>query len=263
MAHSVVTTLPLDVRLMNLASALLFAVGLVGLVWGAVALAARHSVFDIGGVSVVGDTTHNNAVTLRANTLPKLQGNFFTADLAQVRAAFEAAPWVRKALVQREFPNRLRVHLQEHQVAALWGADGESRLVNTYGEVFEANADEVEGDALPRLLGPDEQSAVVLRAYQTLLPLFARSSLSLEQLELSERGGWRARLDGQAKVEMGRGDVLELGQRVQRMVGTLEQVFKQYGRSVESIDLRYSQGYALKLRGVSTETSEQGSQNQR
>jgi cell division protein FtsQ len=263
MARQTITPLPLDVRVMNLASALLMVLGLVGLVWGAIALAARHSMFDIGGVSVLGDTAHNNAVTLRANTLPKLQGNFFTADLAQVRAAFESAPWVRKALVQREFPNRLRVHLQEHQVAAFWGADGESRLVNTYGEVFDASGGEVEGDAWPRLLGPDAQSAVVLSAYQTLLPLFARVGLGLEQLELSERGGWRARLDGDAKVEMGRGEVLELGQRVQRMVGTLEQVFKQYGRSVESIDLRYGQGYALKLRGVSTEPIEQGTKNQR
>jgi cell division protein FtsQ len=235
----------------------------LGAVWGAVALAVRHSVFAIGGVSIAGDTTHNNAVTLRANTLPKLQGNFFTADLAQVRAAFESAPWVRKALVQREFPNRLRVHLQEHQPAAYWGVESESRLVNTFGEVFDASGAEVEGQSMPRLVGPDSQSAMVLTAYQTLAPMFTRLGFGLEQLELSERGGWRAQLEGNAKVEMGRGDVLELGQRVQRMAGTLQQVFNQYGRGVESIDLRYSQGYALKLRGVSTETSQQSTQNQR
>ena len=58
---------------------------------------ARSPAFDIAGISVLGDTGHNNAVTLRANVAPRLQGTFFTVDLARVRAAFESVPWVRKA----------------------------------------------------------------------------------------------------------------------------------------------------------------------
>jgi len=44
------------------------------------------------------------------------------------------------AVVRRQFPNRLSVVLQEHQAVAYWGAERESLLINSYGEVFEANS---------------------------------------------------------------------------------------------------------------------------
>ena len=55
-------------------------------------------------------------------------------DLQQVRRLFESVPWVRQAVVQREFPNRLRVTLQEHQAVAWWGESGSGQLVNDAGE---------------------------------------------------------------------------------------------------------------------------------
>ena len=118
----------------------------------------RHPLFAISGITVQGDVVHNNALTLRANVAPRLAGNFFTTNLAAARQAFEGVPWVRTAIVRREFPNRLRVQLQEHQAVAFWGTDSESRLLNSFGEVFEANAGDLEQEALPRLTGPEQQS---------------------------------------------------------------------------------------------------------
>jgi len=132
-------------ELMNLSAALLLAV-LSRLLSAAAAgrWVARWSAFEIEGITVTGDTHYNNSVTLRANVAPRISGTFFTVDLASVRRAFESAPWVRRAVVHREFPNRLRVVLQEQQSAALWGSEGELRLINRFGEVFEANVDEVD-----------------------------------------------------------------------------------------------------------------------
>ena len=158
-------------------------------------------------------------------------------------------------MVRRDFPNRLRVQLQEHRAVAYWGPDGESRLVNSFGEVFEANLGEVEQEALPRLQGPEAQSAQVLAAYQALQPLFEHMDLPLEQLELSSRGSWRARLDTGAAIELGAGSLSEVQARTQRFLQTLTQVSAHYGRkpeALESADLRHQDGYALRLRGVTT-----------
>lgn len=92
-------------------------------------------------------------------------------------------PWVRQAVVRRDFPNRLLVQLQEHQAVAYWGAEGDSRLVNSYGEVFDANLGELEKDDLPRLNGPEGQSAQVLAMHRTLQPLLTPMDLTLDQLE--------------------------------------------------------------------------------
>ncbi|RYY58922.1 MAG: FtsQ-type POTRA domain-containing protein, partial [Comamonadaceae bacterium] len=163
---------PMDVRLMNVAATALFAAGIVLLLAALLWWALRHPLFAISAITVQGDVAHNNPVTLRANVAPRLAGNFFTVNLATARAAFEGVPWVRAAEVRREFPNRLRVSLEEHRAVALWGAEGEDRLVNEFGEVFEANPGDVEADELPRLSGPSEQAALVLTMYRTLVPVF-------------------------------------------------------------------------------------------
>ena len=244
--------LPLDVRLMNrltLVLALVFA-GLV--LAAAVAAVQRLDRFNLQAIRVEGELHHNNAVTLRANVAPKLTGNFFTLDLAQAKAAFEAVPWVRQAVVRREFPNRLRVQLEEHQPVAFWGLNDEARLVNAQGEVFEVNEGDMEAEDLPRLAGPATQAAEVLRAYRRLSPLFTPLDATLEQLELSGRGSWRAVLDTGAVIELGGGPVEALELRTHRFVTTVAQTSSRYGRNIESADLRYPNGYALRLRGVTT-----------
>jgi cell division protein FtsQ len=251
--------IPLDIKLMNATAAVLFvALAVTGLATG-LWWAVRHPVFSISGILVQGDVVHNNAMTLRANVAPRLTGNFFTLDLASARAAFEAVPWVRKAVVRREFPNRLRVVLQEHEAVAYWGAEADSRLLNNFGEVFEANTGDVEAEGLPRLQGPDGQSAQVLEMYRTVSPLIGSVEGVIETLELSARGGWRVHLDSGAVIELGRGTPQEVALRAERFVRTVTQVTSKYGRTTDSVasaDLRHSDGYALRLRGVTTVVSD-------
>ena len=247
--------MPLDVKLMNMASTVMaLGCGLLvvaALVWWLL----RLPLFALAGITVTGDVEHNNVVTLRANVTPKLNGNFFTVDLAQARKVFESVPWVRHAVVQREFPNRLRVHLVEHQPVAFWGHEGEGRLLNQQGEIFEANLGDLEDEDMPLLQGPDNQSAQVLAMYLELAPVFQALTLPMEGLELTARGSWRAHLGRRAVVEMGRGNPEELKARLQPLIQTLPSVAARFGRKVaalESADLRHENGYALRMRGITT-----------
>lgn len=247
---------PFDVRLMNTAAAALFVLCAVMLAGAGLWWVLRNPVFSLAGITVNGDVTHNNAATLRANVAPRLRGSLFTLDLSQTRAAFEAVPWVRRAVVRRDFPNRLRVTLQEHQPVAYWGPEGDSRLVNSFGEVFEANVGDVEQDDLPRLQGPEPALAAhVLAMFQAVAPLFEALDLTPSLLVLTGQGSWRLELDSGAEVELGRGGVDEVVPRVQRFAQTLTQVASRQGRradALESADLRYGDGYAVRLRGVTT-----------
>jgi cell division protein FtsQ len=246
---------PFDVKLMNLVATALFSAFFAALVVAGVWWALRNPVFSIAGITVQGDVAHNSAATLRANVAPRLVGNFFTVNLDSAREAFESVPWVRKAVVRREFPNRLRIRLEEHRAVALWGGDGDARLVNNFGEVFEANAGDVEADELPRLAGPDDQSAQVLAMYRALKPMFEPLDLVIDALALTARGSWQLALDNGAALELGRGTPEEVTARAQRFVQTLNQVASRYGRRPEALvsaDLRHGDGYAVRLRGVST-----------
>jgi len=247
--------LPMDVRLMQWTSVALFGLAFLLCMASAIGWLLRHPVFSIQGITVKGNVTHSNVVTLRANVLPQLSGNFFTLNLLQARQAFEQIPWIRSALVRREFPNRLSVTLDEFQPVAHWGFEGDGKFLSVEGAVFEVNADDVDSETLPLLKGPESQAKTVLEMYKFLKPMMAKMDMSLDKLELSQRGSWTAQLASGATLELGHGTQQEISDRLQLFFKTLTQVASRYGRTVTSLlsaDLRYDNGYALRLRGVST-----------
>ncbi|MDO5288586.1 MAG: cell division protein FtsQ/DivIB [Pseudomonadota bacterium] len=254
---------PFDVRLMNATASLL----VTGLVLAALGLglwwALRNPVFAISHITVTGDTGHNSAASLSAAVMPRLAGNFFTMDLHAAQQAFQSAPWVRRAVVQREFPGTLHVNLQEHVPVARWG-EGDTHLVNSFGEVFEAEADDLDGARVPRLSGPDGQTPQVLEMYRQLSPALRPLGLPMTALRLEPRGHWHAELEGGGEIELGHGTPSELAARLAQFAATAREVAARHQRGVDAIeaaDLRHVGGYALRLRGVSTvraQADEQG-----
>lgn len=274
------TPLPFDVRLALVgANVLLTLLGVVLLAAAMWWLATRPA-FTLRGITLEGDLTHNTPLTVRAAVNSKLAGNFLSLDLDHARDAFESVPWVRRATVRRVFPDRLAVRLEEHRAAALWDDDAnDGRLVNTFGEVFEANVGDVEDDALPRLAGPPGSAARVLAMQRALAPVLQPLGSPLRTLKLTGHGTWRTQLANGVVIELGRGEQEAVVERAARFVRTLPQVTgalqrpeSTKGRSrVDSspsggggglltppggallhADLRHPDGYAVRLQGVTT-----------
>ena len=248
---------PADIRLMNVTAIVFAALGVIALVAVALLWIAKQPVFAVRGIKIEGDMAHNSVLTIRANAMPQLAGNFFTMDLGVARHAFEAVPWVRQAVVRRVWPNRLSVQLEEHRAVALWvnaasGDDSPDKLVNSFGEVFEANLGDVEDDALPTLRGPEGSSAAMLALFRRLQPVFSAMDAHIETLVLSGRGSWRAELDTGAEIELGRGTDDEVIARTQSFIATLPQVTGHFQRALQAADLRHRDGYAVRLKGITT-----------
>jgi cell division protein FtsQ len=247
------STLPFDIRLMNGVASLLFMLVLLGLLAAALLWLLRAPALNIRAIQLEGDLQRNSVATIRANATPRLAGNILSIDLDKARAAFETVPWVRQAALRRIWPDRLAVHLSEHHPVALWlGDDGNERLVNDFGDVFEANVGDVEDEPLPQFSGPDGSSVQMLGLYRRLQPLFAAYQLQLEALQLSGRGSWSLELDTGASVVLGRGSEDELVARSERFLRTLGQVTGRFERDLEHADLRHADGYAVRLRGITT-----------
>ena len=245
--------LPLDVRLMTGVASGVFVLAALALVAAGVLWLTRAPLFTIHAIQLDGDLARNNVNTIRANAMPLLKGNFFSVNLQKGRAAFEAVPWVRQAVVRRIWPNRLAVRLEEHRAVALWqGDDGNDKLVNSFGEVFEANVGDVEDDGLPSFAGPADSSVQMLAMYRRLQPVLQGLEMEIDTLHLSGRGSWRVDLDSGAVVELGRGSEAEVLARTERFVRTLAQVTGRYRQPLQYADLRHADGYAVRLRGVTT-----------
>ena len=259
---SISATLPVpaDVRLMNIVASSVFVLAAVGALVAGVLWLMRSPLFPIRGIQLDGDLLRNNVPTIRANAAPRLAGNFYSVDLQQGRRAFESVPWVRRAVVRRVWPDRLAVRLEEHRAVALWVAQGEQnsgadRLVNSFGEVFDANVGDVEDDSLPKLEGPEGSAAQMLAMVRRVQPVLSKLDMDIERLHLSGRGSWRADLDSGASIELGRGSEDEIVARSERFVRTLAAATAKWRAPLEYADLRHTDGYAVRLRGVSTSTA--------
>jgi cell division protein FtsQ len=254
-----VLALPWDVRLADRLARGLFALAGLTLLGAAAAWAARGAHFPLRAIHIDGDLQRNSVSTIRANAMPRLAGNFFSVDLARSRAAFESVPWVRRAVVRRVWPDRLAVRLEEHRAVALWkAADDNDRLVNTFGEVFEANLGDVEDDRLPVLAGPEGSAPRMLAMLLALQSLLAAQDRTVESIALSGRGSWRVALDGGVPLELGRGSEPEVLARAQRFVQTLPEVVRHFGAPLLAADLRHPDGYAVRLRNVTTPAAAPG-----
>jgi cell division protein FtsQ len=242
--------LPPDVRMMNAtALAIVVLAGGVLLAAGA-AWIARQPMFAFRSIRLEGEVTRNSVATLRANATPRLAGNFFTLDLASARRAFQSVPWVRHVVVQRVWPTKLVIRMEEHHPVAVWkGDEGNDRLVNSFGEVFEANLGDVDEDNLPEFAGGDAAAPALLAMYRRLLPVLKPLDAAPARLELSDRGSWQLELDTGAVIEMGRGGEAEVLARTARFVRTVTQVAARQRRSWDHADLRHADGYALRFKG--------------
>ncbi|HYD80855.1 MAG TPA: cell division protein FtsQ/DivIB [Paucimonas sp.] len=247
-----------DVKMLNAAANALFgllvlALLAAGLWWIAQRPMFTLKVIRVEGVEASGAATplrHIDPSTVRATALPRIRGNFFTADLDAVRSAFEAVPWVRKASVRREWPNRLIVTLEEHMPLGTWGDDG--RLLSVKGEIFTANLAEAEEDAeLAEFGGPDGSEKEVVARFQELRQWFAPVSLAPEGLHLSGRYAWSVRLNNGMTIELGREQSrTTLRERVDRFVKVYPRLLTLLQDRIESVDMRYPNGLALKASGL-------------
>lgn len=242
-----------DVKSMNATAHALLAAALLVVLGGSLWWLANRPAFTFKTIRIEaagGKLKHVSSSTIRAAALPRIKGNFFTANLESVRAAFEAVPWVRRVSVRRSWPNGLVVSIEEHQPLGKWGEDG--RLLSVAGEVFTANLDEAELEGeLPIFSGPAGSEKEVVARYRDFTEWFRPARLKPETVHLSTRYAWSVRLDNGTRVELGReqsGDLLKT--RVERLVRVYPMLLSQLQNRIESIDVRYPNGLALKATGL-------------
>lgn len=238
-----------DVRALNAVASGLVAAVVLALIGSGVWWVSQLPMFTLRTVTVESmygmDLQHVNHLTLRAGVVGRFKGNFFTTNLEQVRIAFEAVPWVRRATVRREWPDQLIVEVEEHEALGTWGEDG--RLLSVKGDVFTANLAEADEDhALPELDGPEGSEKEVLARFAELRSWFAPLRLAPGKLSLSSRYAWTVRLNNGMSVALGREqDRTTLKKRVDRLVNIYPQLASLLPQGIGSIDMRYQNGLAL------------------
>lgn len=234
-----------DEKLLNGIASGLFAVA--GLVAGHAALLAvagwQGMPFRV--VRVDGAPVHVSAEQVSERLAGRVTGNFFAADLEGVRTALEELPWVRRVEVRRQWPDRIAVRIEEHEALARWP---DERLVNRHGELFVGSP----RPELPLLGGPAGSEREVAERYRRFRELLAPIGGDPTQVLLSPRQAWQVRValpDRPAlTLELGRDQPKHpVDERLARFVAAYPDTVGRLARRVEHVDLRYPNGFALRV----------------
>lgn len=224
-------------ELLNPLATVLYAVAAALVAYAGALAVVSLPAFPLREVRVAQPPVHVTPGEVEAIVKHELRGNFFTLDLAAARSAFERLPWVRRAAVRRHWPGRLEVALEEHVPLARWG---ERALVNTHGEVFAGAYD----GALPLFSGPAGTAKEIAIQYAYFRRALGEIGLAPGELHVSPRRAWQVKLENGPTLELGRE---QIEARLARFVNAYARTLAKLGRRIEYVDLRYSNGFAVRV----------------
>ncbi len=225
---------------LNRLADVLFAVVALMILYAAARFAIHQPVFALHELRVIGASGLVTQDQVKAITNRDFRGTFFTVDIVRLRTAFEKLPWVRKVDVRRQWPDRIDVVVEVHQPLARWGDAG---LVNVQGEVFAATSDAT----LPVFSGPEGAAVEIATQYEVFRQAFAAIGRVPVQVRLSPRRAWQVRLDNGMTLEIGREQVAA---RIARFLTAYPQTLAPLGRRADYVDLRYANGFAVRVPGL-------------
>ena len=176
---------------------------------------------------------------LKSIVKDNVHGGFFSLKTAQLENALAQLPWVESSAIQRDWPDKLKVIINERQPLARWGSKG---VVDKSGQLFFPAVASIP-QTLPTIYGPIERLADVVGLYQQLASLTQSVSLNLAVLSLDDRGSWQLVLSKGTQVILGREDML---QRYKRFVSLYPRIIAKSSRKALTVDLRYPNGLAVK-----------------
>lgn len=239
-------------RLLNAIANGLFALAVLLAAWGGIKVLVESPLFLLRSIRIEGELRHVGRAEVVNALQGRIAGTFFNMDLEAVRVLFETIPWVRHAEVRRRWPDRLEVRMEEHLPMARWGQPEEQRMVNNHGEVFSAPYGEIEM-ALPQFSGPAGTAREVGRRYAAFSGILEPLQLQPRTVILSPRYSWQIRLSNGLAVQLGReSDKDGIESRLSRFVAAYPVALAPLarGRRLDYVDLRYSNGFALRVPGM-------------
>jgi cell division protein FtsQ len=220
-------------RLANVLYALAALLAVYGLIWFVV----HQPTFALRSIHVTGEARHITRAQVEAIAKNEIKGTFFTLSLPRLRRAFETLPWVREVKLRRQWPDRLEVSVVEHVPLARWGT---AALVNTHGEVFHAAYD----GALPVFVGQPGTAKEIAIQYEFFRRNLAAIGAKPMTVQLSARRAWQVRLEGGPTLVLGREDIEA---RLARYIDAHERTVGTLARRIEYVDLRYPNGFAVRI----------------
>jgi cell division protein FtsQ len=193
----------------------------------------------IASITVKGEFSHVSQNQMANAARGMIGGSFIGENISRIKASLESMPWVDGVDLSRRWPDQLEVTVREQIPSARWGENG---FVNVRGEIIFVEKDSGLID-FSTLVGEKQDAELIMQQYSVLANTFQPHNLSIRVLEKNRRGVWKLELSNGWGVIVGRGDMYK---KIQRLTSLLESDTLDANMPIVSIDLRYTNGLAVR-----------------
>lgn len=190
-------------------------------------------------VRIEGDFHYLDTQKLKALLSLQLNKNFLALDIEGLHEQVKAVPWVDQVSVRRKWPDTLMLEIHEQQPLARWNKGG---LVNQRGEWFAADFNTATS-SLPELEGPDGTAATLSGEFIYINSVLKHLHLQASRLSMTHRRSWKLDLGNGLSLQLGR---MNVHARLQRFMKIYQQIIANQLQKIESVDMRYTNGFAVR-----------------
>lgn len=205
---------------------------------GGAAYLHEANTLPVKHVTVEGEIRHVDRDELVQAVSPYVRGSFLDVDVASIRSAGEALPWIKQIQVRRVWPDTLHLVVEEHKAVARWNQDG---LVNSLGGVFKPALNTIPS-GLIQMNGPDGTSELMARRLVDIQQQLKVLGLRVTAISMDKRRAWQVDFKDGLHLKLGRA---EGDARLQRFIDVYRSGLNSFREQIKEIDMRYTNGLAV------------------
>lgn len=231
----------LPAKLLRVTFACLLFVSSGVLVWKF--LTIWSSILPVDKIALVGKTEHVTQKEIAEILATNEFSGMLSIDMSLLREQLLKMPWVRDVQVRKIWPDTLSFEIKEFQPIAIIN----QRYLTEKGSLIEESNYIAKSTVLKITIENDLSSVDInfvslvkqLGEIQTKL---ANNGMEMKSLNISKSDNWIINLQGKFFIKVGRKQQLQRIENFLKVYAAIEDKNK-----LESVDLRYSNGFAVKL----------------
>ncbi|MFL0801746.1 MAG: cell division protein FtsQ/DivIB [Agarilytica sp.] len=193
----------------------------------------------LASIKIEGKFKFVSKASLQQLISSRLNGSFVDLNLHDVKTAIEVNPWIDSVLIERIWPDSLKLKIEEHTPIARWNDNG---FINREGELVKVVSNQILAD-LPLLSGLEVNTDELTKNYVFFSELLKRSGLRIDGLSVDSVLSWSIQLDQGFELILGSDDIQS---KIENFAFVYQQYLGNKKNQIDRVDMRYEKGLAVK-----------------